>query len=221
MQQITRMYWVMANDGTLPFPSPEVFESYMAGPGQTNLETGLPGVVHGIDAGTQEHDDFMNYALHESSKTPAAQKADWASYGYGAGSLWSDSGDSSATAPAPSTPASAQAPAAMPAFQTSEGGSVQQPSTMELGFGDRDITVTGITWTNWGTSSAQGSGSATTTNCTPNCAQGSPITEQWSLSLSQPVNGVFTSMSTTEASPGQSPYTFTWSYPSNWAMNAS
>jgi hypothetical protein len=123
MSQITRMYWVMANDGTLPFASPAQFETYMsAGPGETNLETGLPGVVHGIALGTQEHADFMTYALHEASKTPGAQRADWASYGFGAGSLWSGSGDSSSTpAPASSPPAPQTSPAPSQAYTDLQG----------------------------------------------------------------------------------------------------
>jgi hypothetical protein len=116
MRQITRLYWLMASDGTRPFTSVAQFEDYMAGYGGTNLETGMPGVVQGIAPGTQEHDDFMTYALHEASKGPAAQGADWASYGFGVGSFYSDSGDSSSTpAPAPAPQAAPAAPAAMDA----------------------------------------------------------------------------------------------------------
>jgi hypothetical protein len=140
MKQITRLYWMMANDGTLPFSSADQFESYMgSGPGEGNLETGMLGVAHGILPGTQEHDDFMNYALKEASKSAAAQKADWASYGFGVGNLWSNSGGSS------STPAPAPAPASAPA--TDATATALANAVMTSG------PSTGVTVTNYAISS--------------------------------------------------------------------
>jgi hypothetical protein len=132
--QIHRLYWMMANDGTLPFSSADQFESYMgSGPGEGNLENGMLGVAHGILPGTQEHDHFMNYALKEASKNAAAQKADWASYGFGVGSLWTNSGGSSTPAPAPA-PASAPATDATATALANAANSEQGPST--------EVTVT-------------------------------------------------------------------------------
>jgi hypothetical protein len=119
------------------------------------------------------------------------------------------------------TAPTSQPTVATPALQTPNGGSVRQPSTMEMG-GAHDQTITGITWSNWGSTSAQGVGSETTSNCIPDCADGSPVTDQVSFTLTQPVNGVFTSMTTTDSpsTPGSQPYSMTWSYPSLWPVNA-
>ena len=105
---------------------------------------------------------------------------------------------------------------------TPNGGSVHRPSMMEMG-GNHDEKITAITWSSWGASSAQGVGSETTNTCVPNCAQGSPITIQVSLTLSQPQAGVFTSLTTTDGPTPNDPQGFptTWNYPSLWPINAS
>jgi hypothetical protein len=92
---------------------------------------------------------------------------------------------------------------------------------LEMG-GNHDEKITGINWSNWDSSSAHGVGSETTNTCVPNCAQGSPITIQVSLTLSQPVNGVFTSLTTTNSPTPNDPqgFSMTWTYPSLWPVNA-
>jgi hypothetical protein len=46
-----------------------------------------------------------------------------------------------------------------------------EPKTIEVS-GDGSGFVAGITWTGWGTPTAQGSGTLKVDDCNPNCAQG-------------------------------------------------
>lgn len=108
-------------------------------------------------------------------------------------------------------------PAATPVMVTPQGGSVRRPSSMSMG-GAHDLQITGITWSNWGSSSAQGTGSETASSCNPNCATGAEVTMVISMTLSQPQNGMFTLM-TQQDNAGDPPST--WNYPSLWPVDAS
>jgi hypothetical protein len=178
-----------------PFSSVQDIESYVNdGPGNANLASPL-GLGSNAVPGSFEYADFMMYSLWMVSHHVAPYAA-------------------VAAAPAPASPAPAPSSAGLAsdrALATSQGGQVREPSTIDLG-GNRDELVTGIAWSNWASTSAQGVGSVTTNNCVPNCAQGSPITIQVSLTLSQPVNGVFTSLTTINSPTPNDPqgFSMTW-----------
>ncbi len=94
----------------------------------------------------------------------------------------------SAAPGAASTPAAAPAQPAQPTQQASvapateftvcmlpvvscDGEMRTEPATIEVS-GDGSGFVAGITWSGWGTGTAQGAGTLNVNNCTPNCAQG-------------------------------------------------
>ena len=88
--------------------------------------------------------------------------------------------------------------------------------TMIAYSGDATNVVTGISWGTWTASGATGEGTSDIDSCNPNCAQASPDDVIAKITLSAPMNGQFTKMTETR---GGSTTTFT--YPSDWAQNAS
>ena len=88
--------------------------------------------------------------------------------------------------------------------------------TMIAYSGDATNVVTGISWGTWSASGATGEGTSDIDSCNPNCAQASPDYVITKITLSDPANGQFTKM--TETRNGS---TTTFTYPSDWAQNAS
>lgn len=58
-----------------------------------------------------------------------------------------------------------------------------EPATILLS-GDSSVFVRGLTWTGWGSATAQGTGTMERDNCTPSCAQGTLSPYQATISLS-------------------------------------
>jgi hypothetical protein len=77
--------------------------------------------------------------------------------------------------------------------------------------GIHDNNITNIVWNYWGATGANGSGITRSNNCVPDCASGTISTISAVVTLSNPVNGVFTVMGGT---------VYTGSYPSDWPVNA-
>jgi len=88
------------------------------------------------------------------------------------------------TSPAPSSPApAATSPAATspaapavtvcitPVVTCNSSELKTEPKTLLLS-GDGSVFATAITWSGWGTGTAQGTGTLKVDNCNPNCAQG-------------------------------------------------
>jgi hypothetical protein len=94
----------------------------------------------------------------------------------------------------------------------------REPTEMDFS-GDAGDIVTGITWSSWTGTQAVGNGTWTYQNCVPDCASGSQTPYPAMIVLSDPVNGVFTSITETTIGPHASTQTFT--YPGNWVQNAS
>jgi hypothetical protein len=85
---------------------------------------------------------------------------------------------------------------------------------------DGGNVVTSINWTTWNAETAVGHGSLSHNNCIPDCAQGTVTPGTATLTLSDPGGGtptVWQSMVEQEDTGA----TLTWSYPGNWALNAS
>jgi hypothetical protein len=103
------------------------------------------------------------------------------------------SGLSSASAPASPTasPVAVPSTAAPPGNFTvcilpvvSCGGEMRtEPSNIDVS-ADGSGFVAGLTWTGWGSATAQGSGTLNINNCNPNCAQGSPTGYPATVTLS-------------------------------------
>jgi hypothetical protein len=102
--------------------------------------------------------------------------------------------------------------AAAPLFPVSNGKTVNKPSTITMNEDgtNHTMTVTGITWSSWGPNAAYGVGSF---------MNNSGATLQFTFTLSQPVNGLFTSLTVTSSAAPGSPTTTTW--PSSaWPVSA-
>jgi len=90
-----------------------------------------------------------------------------------------------------------------------------KPATIAYS-GDATNVVTGITWASWTATGATGYGTSDIDSCVPNCAQAPPNYVTTTITLSAPANGRFSQM--TETRNGS---TTSYSYPGNWAQNAS
>src|SRR5580692_9339371 len=122
-------------------------------------------------------------------------------------------GTPTASASATGTATGGQA-AALPVFVV--GSYSGTKPTMIAYSGDATNVVTGISWGSWTASGATGEGTSDIDSCNPNCAQASPDYVITKITLSDPANGQFTKM--TETRNGS---TTTFTYPSDWAQNAS
>jgi serine/threonine protein kinase len=122
-------------------------------------------------------------------------------------------GTPTASASATGTATGGQA-AALPVFVV--GSYSGTKPTMIAYSGDATNVVTGISWGSWTTSGATGEGTSDIDSCNPNCAQASPDYVITKITLSDPANGQFTKM--TETRNGS---TTSFTYPSDWAQNAS
>jgi serine/threonine protein kinase len=91
----------------------------------------------------------------------------------------------------------------------------KEPS--QIGFsGDSGDYVQKIAWTSWSATGATGEGVSYYDSCNPDCASGTMTSLPTEITLSDPLNGVFTMM--TETRDGS---TSTWVYPYNWPEDAS
>jgi hypothetical protein len=122
-------------------------------------------------------------------------------------------GTPTASASATGTATGGQA-AALPVFVV--GSYSGTKPTMIAYSGDATNVVTGISWGSWTASGATGEGTSDIDSCNPNCAQASPDYVITKITLSDPANGQFTKM--TETRNGS---TTSFTYPSDWAQNAS
>ena len=118
------------------------------------------------------------------------------------------------SATTPATTAVSTTPAALPVLLVG-GYSGIKPSSIAYS-GDGTNVVTGIQWASWTATSATGYGTSDIDNCIPNCAQASPNYVTTTVTLSNPVNGHFTTM--TETRNGS---TVNYAYPATWAQSAS
>lgn len=80
-----------------------------------------------------------------------------------------------------------------PVMVTAQGGAVREPQTIYWG-GAHNNDTTNIVWSSWGPDSATGTGEANSNNCTPDCADGTVTVISETVTLSQPVNGMFTAI---------------------------
>jgi hypothetical protein len=77
----------------------------------------------------------------------------------------------------------------------SKGCPAEYPATIKateipIACADYGIYISGILWSSWTSTSAQGSGTLHVNNCTPNCASGTFSTYPTPVSLSDPVQTV-------------------------------
>lgn len=82
-----------------------------------------------------------------------------------------------------------------------------RPTMITIGCATGNTTVADITWSAWGPTSGQGSGTFNENNCQPDCAQGTFTSVPASVVVSDPVGGVFQDVSITPTSGGLSPVT--------------
>jgi hypothetical protein len=122
----------------------------------------------------------------------------------------------------PATPTAPPPTAALPVL-VAPGGDGEpfngiEPVVMYFSNDDGNV-VLGITWSSWTSGQATGSGTWDYEDCLPDCADGSQTPYPATIQLSQPINGVFTSMTETTSGPDGSIDSYT--YPSNWVIGAS
>jgi hypothetical protein len=80
---------------------------------------------------------------------------------------------------------------------------------------DGGNVVTGIRWLSWTAGGATGQGTSAIESCVPDCAQGAVTYVPATITLSAPLNGVFTVL--TETRKGR---TITLRYPVSWPLAA-
>jgi len=111
------------------------------------------------------------------------------------------------TTPTPAPTAAAALPTVSTDWAMDSSAFVVEPSqigTSADGTGD----MTGITWSSWTASNAEGSGSIALDNGVPNMAQGTVVNVPVSIALSAPVNGSFTAMTVTDHAGNENTYSF-------------
>ncbi|HXA30964.1 MAG TPA: hypothetical protein VNV87_01800 [Acidimicrobiales bacterium] len=84
---------------------------------------------------------------------------------------------------------------------------------------DSTAVVTSISWSSWTSTEAVGNGTWAYDDCIPDCNTATSTPYPATITLSQPMNGVFTSM--TETTSGPEGFSSTYTYPSNWVLGAS
>lgn len=119
----------------------------------------------------------------------------------------------------PPTPSSTPSAATLPVFKAvAADGTVMwsgvRPAVIGLS-ADGGNVITSIRWASWTTTIAVGYGTRGVQNCKPDCAEGATVETRTRVTLSDPVNGVFTVM--VEDTPGD---VQEWSYPQAWALDA-
>lgn len=71
------------------------------------------------------------------------------------------------------------------AGQNDEG--LYEPARILLTCGDGTIVVNGLTWRQWGATTATGHGTVNEVSCVPDCAEGKDVAYQVAVTLSRPV----------------------------------
>jgi hypothetical protein len=136
------------------------------------------------------------------------------------------------TPPAPATtattltPATTTPPAPLPLFQIMVLGKIvysgREPVQIDYS-ADAGNIVDDITWSSWTATQAVGSGTWEYENCIPDCASSTHVPYPATITLSDPINGVFYNM--TETTSGPQGFTNNYAYPGNsiseWALGAS
>lgn len=122
----------------------------------------------------------------------------------------------------PTTSTTTTTPNTLPVLRIVGGdGTVEFDGTepAEIHF-STDLTdvVNDITWSSWTTSSATGTGTWNYDDCTPDCDSAPMEPYPATITLSNPQNGVFTTLVETTSGPYGS--SITWTYPSYWPMAA-
>ena len=69
--------------------------------------------------------------------------------------------------------------------QNDEG--LYEPATIVLACGDGTLVANGLTWSQWGTTTATGHGTVNEVSCVPNCAEGKDVAYEVTVTLSRPV----------------------------------
>ncbi|MFJ4654888.1 hypothetical protein ACIP5Y_26750 [Nocardia sp. NPDC088792] len=69
---------------------------------------------------------------------------------------------------------------------------VVQPNRMLLACGDGGVTVKDITWSSWGSDTAQGDGTVYSIVCVPSCAGGHEVNAPTHITLDKLANGYYT-----------------------------
>lgn len=133
--------------------------------------------------------------------------------------------DSTTTTTHPSTTTTTVPPTTEPvSLPKFEAGAFtgRDPSTIDFSV-DAGNIVSNITWASWTTTQAIGQGTWTYDNCVPDCASGSATPYPATIVLSNPANGLFTTLTETTSGPQGRVQTF--SYPASsqqsWPNDAS
>jgi hypothetical protein len=95
----------------------------------------------------------------------------------------------SSTSGAPSTSAAATA-----TVYGCDRQPVSRPKTYILSCGDGGMTLNRLIWSAWGTAKAAATGVQTQNGCVPNCAAGSPISDEATVTLSGLTGGHYTKL---------------------------
>lgn len=121
-----------------------------------------------------------------------------------------------ATSAAPSAPAtSAAPPASAPAASSAvlyncEKQAVTQPASLILACGDGSNSLTGMTWSGWGSATATATGNYEEASCNPDCASGGQQNYPATITVSGLSNGSYTEM--TISVPKHSPASLQYSF---------
>jgi hypothetical protein len=135
----------------------------------------------------------------------------------------SNSGSGGATVPTTTAP-TPPTTASLPRFSippgpgnVTAGYSGRYPTTIAF-TGDSQNIVTGISWSSWGPDQAVGNGTWTYNDCVPDCASGSTTPYPATITLSNPANGMYTTL--TEVTSGPNGSTQSYTYGTSWPVGA-
>ncbi|WP_067824854.1 hypothetical protein [Nocardia inohanensis] len=107
--------------------------------------------------------------------------------------------DSSAAASATTTVA------ALPRIKNCVSQPESRPSQLTITCADGNLSVSGLTWSDWNADAAHGSGIENSNTCEPSCADGEQRAVPAAVTLSKPVDGYFTQLTVIpEGEPSQS-----------------
>ncbi|UGT44711.1 hypothetical protein LTV02_15515 [Nocardia yamanashiensis] len=89
---------------------------------------------------------------------------------------------------------SASTPAALPQMKNCVSEPEIRPSQITITCADGNLSVSGLTWTDWTADAAHGRGIENSNTCEPSCADGRRDTTPAAVTLSKPVDGYFTQL---------------------------
>ena len=126
------------------------------------------------------------------------------------------------TAPATTTPPTTTSPLplfSIPSAGSSTGGySGRYPTTIYFSTDSTNV-VSGISWSSWEPQHAVGNGTWTYLSCVPDCASGSQTPYPATITLSDPVNGLYTTLTEVTSGPYGSTSVYTYGT-SMWPQGA-